>query len=270
MSSTEAKSALVEIYSPPRVTDVARRFPRYGVLLGGSYDLRVGPDGQSWGFSREDHREEVRERVCALRPYLLIGSPPCTDWCAMNARLSHPRMDPGDVERRVELANVNPQFVASLYWEQFERGCHFLHEHPLTAESWHSAILQPLFDDPRVATVVGHMCRQGMRMPGKDGKVRPVKKATRWAISAECVLKRLGIRCSNADLPPGDSRRHEHTVFEGTLPGGVHRTSRAAMYPARLCHDIFKGVAAQKIREGKTGPPKESGPRGMSSRGGAP
>ena len=49
--STEAKSTLVEVYSPPRVTEVARRFPKYGVLPGGSYDLRAGPDGRSWDFS---------------------------------------------------------------------------------------------------------------------------------------------------------------------------------------------------------------------------
>ena len=68
-----------------------------------------------------------------------------------------------------------------------------------------------------------------------------------------------GVRCSNEGLPSADPRRHEHTVLEGSLPGGVRRASRAAIYPAKLCHSILKGVAAQRMREGQTGPPESRG-----------
>eukprot|EP00974_Lingulodinium_polyedra_P023546 2274344-Lingulodinium_polyedra.AAC.1 len=86
--------------------------------------------------------------------------------------------------------------------------------------------------DPRVATVVGHMCRQGMKIPDRNGRARLVRKPTRWASSAEAILKRLGVRCWNEQCGPGDARRHEHTTLEGSLPGGVPRTSPAAVYPA--------------------------------------
>ena len=57
-SSTEAKAVLVEVYSPPRVTAHATRYPCYGVLPGGAFDLRPGPDGRSWDFERFDDRAE--------------------------------------------------------------------------------------------------------------------------------------------------------------------------------------------------------------------
>ena len=56
---SEANSALVEVYSPPRVTAVAKKFPRYGVLPGGAFDLRPDSSGTSWDFSREEDRREA-------------------------------------------------------------------------------------------------------------------------------------------------------------------------------------------------------------------
>ena len=96
-TEVEAKETLIEVYSPPRVTKVASRCPKYRILPGGAYDLRPGPDGVSWDFTRRDHREEVRRRVARAKPYILIGSPPCTDWRAFNVRVNHPRMDPAVV-----------------------------------------------------------------------------------------------------------------------------------------------------------------------------
>ena len=62
-SPVEAKAVLVEVYSPPRVTAHATRYPCYGVLPGGAFDLRPGPDGFSWDFSQADHCEAVRARI---------------------------------------------------------------------------------------------------------------------------------------------------------------------------------------------------------------
>ena len=42
-SPVEAKAVLMEIFSPPRVTAQASKYPRFGLIPGGAFDLRPGP-----------------------------------------------------------------------------------------------------------------------------------------------------------------------------------------------------------------------------------
>eukprot|EP00969_Alexandrium_andersonii_P326859 14443416-Alexandrium_andersonii.AAC.1 len=42
----EVRASVVEVFSPPRVTAMAERRPRYWVLPAGALDLRPGPGGQ--------------------------------------------------------------------------------------------------------------------------------------------------------------------------------------------------------------------------------
>ena len=108
-SPVEAKAVLVEVFSPPRVTARASQFPRFGVLPGGAFDLRPGPDGREWDFDRAEDRAEAERRIDQSAPYLLIGSPPCTEWSSFNIRLNHKRMDPQEVERRRRRARTSPK-----------------------------------------------------------------------------------------------------------------------------------------------------------------
>ena len=130
-------------------------------------------------------------------PYLLVGSPPCTDWCTLNVYLNHPKMDPAVVAERRRKARAHLSCVVKLYLRQLARGAHFLHEHPATATSWDEDIVKFLLARPGVDSAVGHMCQQGMTQVAADGRVLPVRKATRWASSAPEVFARLGRRCVN-------------------------------------------------------------------------
>ena len=107
---------------------------------------------------------------------------------------------------------------------------------------------------PGVDSAVGHMCQQGMAQEAGDGRVLPVRKATRWASSAPEVLARLGRRCSNEGLLPGQPGWHDHVPLVGKGPDGQSRTARAAVYPAKLCANILRGMASQRIREGEVLP----------------
>eukprot|EP00969_Alexandrium_andersonii_P029893 1304430-Alexandrium_andersonii.AAC.1 len=42
----EVRASVIEVFSPPRVTAMAERRPKYGVLPAGALDLRPGPGGQ--------------------------------------------------------------------------------------------------------------------------------------------------------------------------------------------------------------------------------
>ena len=67
-----------EIYSPPRVTDAARRL-NLGIAPGFAFDLTtVDGTGKAWDFDDASRRTEARRRLREQRPMFLIGSPMCT------------------------------------------------------------------------------------------------------------------------------------------------------------------------------------------------
>ena len=45
-SPIEAKAVLAKMCTPPRATARVAKFPRFGVLPRGAFDLRPGPDGR--------------------------------------------------------------------------------------------------------------------------------------------------------------------------------------------------------------------------------
>eukprot|EP00969_Alexandrium_andersonii_P221529 9784292-Alexandrium_andersonii.AAC.1 len=60
---------------------MAERRPRLGVLPVGAFELRPGPRGVSWDFDGPEDRGRVICSLGAERPFVVVGSPPCTDWC---------------------------------------------------------------------------------------------------------------------------------------------------------------------------------------------
>ena len=124
-SPDEAEVVLTEVLSPPRVTTHAARFPRFGVIAGGAYDLRPGPDGRSWDFERSEDRAECERRVGRVQPLMLIGCHPCADWSIFNRNLNHGRMAPAEVEHRRRRARVHLEFMLKMYRKQLAMG------HPL-------------------------------------------------------------------------------------------------------------------------------------------
>ena len=70
------KNHVSEIYSPPRVTALAKQ---YGLKEGFALDLSVcDEDGNPWDFDVPEMRERAKALVREMKPSLLIGSPMCT------------------------------------------------------------------------------------------------------------------------------------------------------------------------------------------------
>ena len=75
------KNDVSEVYSPPRIVTVAQAA---GLRGGFSLDLTApGPDGERWDFSRAECGRKAIEMMNEQKPYLLIGSPPCTPFSIM-------------------------------------------------------------------------------------------------------------------------------------------------------------------------------------------
>ena len=70
------EAAVMEIYSPPRVDEVARK---YGLKEGYSLDLTtVDPlDGEPWDFCKQEKRDRAERMVSDKKAMLVIGSPMC-------------------------------------------------------------------------------------------------------------------------------------------------------------------------------------------------
>ena len=108
-----------EVYSPPRVVTIAEAA---GLRGGFSMDLTApGRDGKSWDFTKVEHRRRALALVRDKRPYLLIGSPPCTAWSNLQ---NLNRCKPGGnekVDAAQAKARVHLEFCCQLYRERSAR-----------------------------------------------------------------------------------------------------------------------------------------------------
>ena len=225
---------ITEVYSPVRVNRVAAKF---GLCAGSSMDLTTG-----WDFSKESDIRKAWKVVKETRPFIIIGSPPCTLFSNLQELNKHVhRHDESWMrafeERRRE-AVMHLQFCALLYNYQLRHGYHFLHEHPWSAKSWMIPEIQELLNKPNVELVETHMCRFGMEShwDDKNGMKGPVKKPTGFMTSAPRLAEKLAKKCRG---------EHEHVH----LMGG--RATHAQVYPDPLCHAIAEGVLEQKRDDNK-------------------
>ena len=80
---------IAEIYSAPRVTKAMKLMPSLELVPGFALDLSGDDEkGHAWDFTRADMREKAKALVLREKPYVLIGSPPCTafsSWQHLNA-----------------------------------------------------------------------------------------------------------------------------------------------------------------------------------------
>ena len=146
--SDENVKRVVELFSPPRVNAALGR--KKGCLIPGhSFDLIRDPTtGESWDLLKASDRRKCWQILEEQRPWLVIGSPPCTYFSVINQGLNYPKMDPREVARRAAEGRALLGFSLQVYRWQVERGAYFLHEHPASASSWNLAEVQKLSSHP--------------------------------------------------------------------------------------------------------------------------
>ena len=97
----EARANTVELYSPPRVTsELSAAQSLYpGLRANSTFYLVADEHGQTYDFRRAADRQRCRERLRTERPWLVIGSPPCTWWSSLMA-LNRAKLSDQEIERR--------------------------------------------------------------------------------------------------------------------------------------------------------------------------
>jgi len=145
---------LAEIYSPARS---GRKCAAYGLRPGFAIDLTTTkPDGMHWDLDRPEDKELLKELQRTEEPYIVIGSPPCTEFSSL-MRLNY---GPEELARRQEEFGMpHLRTAVETYKRQLACGKHFLHEHPATASSWQTPEIRSLVEDERCYLVQGPMCK---------------------------------------------------------------------------------------------------------------
>ena len=136
-----AEAKAVELYSPPRVTAELAGNRGSGLVVGDTFDLRPNALGRRYDLSKASVGAHVRREIQRQKPYLVIGSPPCTECCKFQQNFNHHRVEPSEVLRRSVEARVHLEFCLEVYALQLHGGRHFLHAHPVGATSWHEGPL---------------------------------------------------------------------------------------------------------------------------------
>ena len=96
------RAVISEIYSPPRVSAVAKMCPSFGILPGFALDLTTNDtDGRHWDFDEEEMRDRAWAKIKSEQPLLLIGSPMCTAFSALQ-HINNSKRDPAITSKEYE------------------------------------------------------------------------------------------------------------------------------------------------------------------------
>ena len=115
-----------EVYSAPRVTEAARRYPRLGCIPRFALDLTSTDDQcQAWNFDVPEMRWKAERLLEEQRPTLLIGSPMCTPFSNLQ-NLNKAKRDPATVMKEKDAARLHFSWCCRLYAKQMAMGGYFL------------------------------------------------------------------------------------------------------------------------------------------------
>ena len=215
---------IAEVFSPPRITKLAQLV---GLRPGLAMDLTTG-----WDFNLKEHRDLAEEYVRVVKPLLLIGSPECRMFSALQ-NLNKKNL--GMKSELIMQAKAHIRFVVQLYRIQMESGRLFLHEHPCGATSWQLAEIQDIMKKDGVVTTLADQCMYGLKTWSTNRKIldTPAQKKTRFMTNSEDIAEELKRKCD---------RSHAHqALMDGRAKG-------AAIYPRGLCEAVCRGVKKEKQR----------------------
>ncbi|CAK0830057.1 unnamed protein product [Prorocentrum cordatum] len=214
------KADVMEVFCPNRLVGFA---PLFGLVHGGSFDLRVG-----WDLTDRQQQRQCRELIEHFEVYFLLGSPRCAPF----SMLKYLNEDTEKQREAYAIGYEHLRFVMELYTLQVKHDRTFLHEHPWGADSWDLDVVKDVMALPGVEVGRGDQCVFGLVVADARGD-RLAKKPTGWMSNNKEVLDEVCKRCPN---DTGIGSRHEHSTFVG-------RNMRVAeRCPVKLLRAILRGL----------------------------
>ena len=84
-------------------------------LVGGScFDLRCDANGVAWDFRKSADRERARAQIRREKPFLVVGSPPCTEFSSVQ-NLNRRHFSAAEARRRRAEAMTLLGFALEVY-----------------------------------------------------------------------------------------------------------------------------------------------------------
>ena len=217
------RNDITEVFSPPRFADAAKEL---GLMPGESMDLLSG-----WDFSKSEDRKRAIKYINEKKPFLVVGSPPCTLFSVLQGLNLYKNgaewRREFEIKKRKAIQHV--ELCTAIYRLQSASGRYWLHEHLANASSWNLHTVMKLMRLPGVIRVNADQCAFGL-VTEVDGVKKAAKKPTGFLTKSWCVARELDRKC------PGG---HEHfSLIEG-------RAHDAAIYPKPLCVAVCRSIEQQ-------------------------
>ena len=119
-------------------------------------------DGLPWDLGKPEIQKKVLRMVDRDEPGLLILCPPCGPFSSWQY-INYKKMSDGAIRKKLEDGITHLAFAALLCRKQAMAGRHFVFEHPKTATSWATRIMQDVTEMEGTYTVDFDFCMAGMR-----------------------------------------------------------------------------------------------------------
>ena len=194
--------------------------------LGAKTETFSGKTG--WNFNSPKDRRKFLRRLRQEQPDEVLLSPPCRLWSSLEelSLANRPEQEQSLRESRQRDHRDILQFVAVIYEEQRRHGRHAHVEHPWYSRAW----LTKAFSSLKGLAAYVDQCAYGLRLPGENGMLRPVRKATCFMTTKKKMYRDLSRECAGG---------HEHVSLEGHI-GSTIRSSFAENCPIGLAKQLAK------------------------------
>ncbi|CAK0843605.1 unnamed protein product [Prorocentrum cordatum] len=196
------KADVMEVFCPNRIVGFA---PLFGLVHGGSFDLRVG-----WGLTDRQQQRQCRELIEHVEVYFFLGSPRCAPF----SMLKYLNEDTEKQREAYAIGHEHLRFAMELYTLQ------------------DLDIVKDVMALPGVEVGRGDQCVLGLVVADAHGD-RLAKKPTGWMSNNKEVFDEVCKRCPN---DTGIGSRHEHSTFVG------RNMCVAERYPVKLLRAVLRGL----------------------------
>ena len=228
----KARAIIAELYSPPRISALARDLPQYGIAPGLALDLTTtNSRGEPWDFSKKAMRDEAEQLVDEQAPLLLVGTPMCTAFSTWQY-INNAKRDPDVVAKELAAGRMHLAWMCRMYLKQIAAGRLFLHEHPANATSWNEPCVREVLRADGVARITADQCQLGQQTDAGE----PLRKPTGFMANCPEILDRLHRRCTGRGGVCSRPQGGTHQLCNGK------KARRAAIFQRELCEAVLIGL----------------------------
>ena len=181
-------------------------------------------NGEPLDLSKPKMQQKALRLLDEIKPAVLILSPPCTMFSAMQNINVH-QMKKSRTKARVQEAVAHFAFAVLLCIRKSQRGGTF--EYPVGASSWSTQLASLLSQCPGTKRVNFELCMLGMRSKDASGSAPAKKRTSVMTNSPELADAFAQFQCDSS---------HRHVVLEGG------RAKACQEYPDEFCEVVLRAI----------------------------